>query len=332
MLLTNCQKCGIIKVERKMITIEEYIKLRGLPIDYSIPELNARITGTVIREAMFLKDIETFGDLFDKWNSIIYHYRVGTKARDAIYAIIARYLQIEDQMPNVDLAYYRYPTDNPKFKLIQSVIEKLDSERAKFENNEIEKSDSHKGLVASALQSLSSQPAENLFGDDEDEFENLFGDDEDEFENLFGDDEDEDNFDLFEDLEEDDWKDSILKDLKSSGIACLEKISKQNFKQDSENFNFISKNVEKYLNGLAKIMLKDKKSKSEIAKIIQSKMDEFKELVNSKRKELTFNNGNASFLSQMAAKIGEVRKYKRSTKTHKEEKEHIPYFNDGSIL
>ena len=73
-------------------------------------------------------------------------------------------------------------------------------------------------------------------------------------------------------------------------------------------------------------MLKDKKSKTE-----------FKELVNSKRKEFKLKKENATFLSQMSAKISEVRKYKRKPKTidpmlRKEGHGHNPFYNDGDLL
>lgn len=248
-----------------MISIEEYIKLKELPIDDSIPELNARNTGTRIRYGLSHGNIKTFGDLFDNLNSIIYLRQVGAKGRDSIYGMIARYLQIEDQMPNVGLLINGFPTENPKLKFIQSVIEKLESEKIQFENSEIEKLVFYKGLVSSGIQFLSSQSAEN-------------------------------------------------------------------FKVGSKEQTQIAKSVERYLNFLTQQLLKEKKSKEEIEQIIQSKMDEYKKIVEIKRDELKFGGENAGFLSQMAAKIGEVRKYKRNTKTHKEEKEHNPFYNDGQTI
>lgn len=130
---------------------------------------------------------------------------------------------------------------------------------------------------------------------------------------------------------------NLFYELKDKGIAVLEDEPNESFKQNCDRFNFISQCVEEYLNDLSKQMLKDKKSKTEIAQTIQAKMDEFKALVQRKRDELEFGSEGAGFLSQMAAKISEVRKYKRKPKTtdpmlRKEGHEYNPFYNDGDLL
>lgn len=127
-------------------------------------------------------------------------------------------------------------------------------------------------------------------------------------------------------------KSDVCKGLHSFGIKYLEEQPAEYFVSNSRQLDFISKCVEEYLNNLAKQLLEEKKSKPEIEKIIQAKMSEFKSLVQRKREVLEFGSEDAAFISKMTAKIGEVRKYKRNSKTHKEEKEHNPFYNDGQTI
>ena len=138
-----------------MISIDEYVKLRETPIQMvATEELSMPMIGVRIASSFDSRHVNTFGDLFDNLQRLIYFRQIGPKARDVIYDLMFHVLKIEDKMP-ADYDYQNYINkaifDNPKYKILSQTIAELESKRNTREKEEIEASEIYKGLLAQGI-------------------------------------------------------------------------------------------------------------------------------------------------------------------------------------
>jgi len=124
----------------------------------------------------------------------------------------------------------------------------------------------------------------------------------------------------------------ILSSLKKDGIAILKTFKPARFEKGSKSMEEISIAVEEYLNFYVDKFLKekgiDKLSHKQIEDAVNSSMETYKLIVESKRKILHSKELDKQFASSMKEKISEVRKYKYKVKEHKDGHYRNPFVQD----